>query len=464
MRESRNLLEGDILSSLTKMALPLMGIAFIQMTYSFVDLIWIGRLSTDAVAAVGSAGFFIWVANAVAIIIKTGMSVELAQAYGRGDIKDVKDISVGGVHLAILLCLILTSIYLIFKNQIYGFFNLEASVFDLSIAYHEIISVGLVFTFANAFLTASFYSQGNSSTPFRTSIIALVFNIIMDPILIFGLGPIPAMGVRGAALATVLAQALSVLIYIIFGKLTGEVYTRVKYFDRLEMDKSLQILKLGFAPFMQSFIHALVSIKLNQYMAIYGAVGIATYTIGSQIEAISWMSAEGFSNAYTAFFGQNYGARQFDRLERGKKVCFTLTAVIGLIATAILVLGSSSLFKIFTPDDPRVLAEGQIYLIILGSTSVLMAMEIGTTGMMNGLGLTKYPALISTVFNVARIPMAYFLMTVLALRGIWVSMTISQALKGIIMLISFAYFNKKTNGFRENMDKYTNKLKKRKAA
>ena len=454
MLKSQNLLRGDITSSITKMALPLMGIAFIQMAYSLVDLIWIGRLSTDAVAAVGTVGFFMWMANAITLIIKTGMSVELAQAHGKEDLGEVEKITVGGLQLNLFLWAILTTLYIVFRKEIYGYFNLEKSVFDLALQYHIIISIGLIFTFLLPFFSSHFFAQGNSATPFKTSIIALVFNIIVDPILIFGFGPIPKMGIKGAALATVLAQALGVIIYFYIGIRYGEGYMKFSYLKRLEFKNALEIFKLGIPSCGQSLIHNIVSIKLNKYIAIYGAVGIATYTIGSQIESISWMSSEGFATAFTIFFGQNYGAGNFDRLKKGKRVCFKLTLVIGIIATLVLCLGSGSLFKIFTPDDPRVIEEGRTYLLILGATTILMAQEIGTTGMLNGLGLTKYPAFISTIFNIMRVPMAFLLMQIFELKGIWLTMSISQALKGIFMLGIFYYFENKTKGFRVGMQRY----------
>ncbi|MDD7362725.1 MAG: MATE family efflux transporter [Peptoniphilus sp.] len=441
------------------MALPLMGIAFIQMAYNLVDLAWIGRLSTDAVAAVGTAGFFMWIANAVTLIIKTGVSVELAQAYGKQNVERIKAITIAGLQLTLVLWAMLSCIYIVFRRDIYGYFRLEPSVFELALDYHTVISGGLIFTFLMPYFSAYYYGEGNSETPFRTFIVALLFNLIMDPIFIFGLGPIPKMGIKGAALATVLAQALGVCIYLFLGYRHGEVYTEVNYVREIRGKNISEILKLGLPACGQSLVHSLVSVRLNKFIAVYKAVGIATYTIGSQIESISWMSAEGFATAFTAFFGQNYGAGNYERLEEGKRVCTKLILAIGIVATAVLCLGSGFLFKLFTPNDPRVVEEGRVYLLILGSTTILMAMEIGYSGMLNGLGLTRYPAFISTVFNVLRIPMAYVLMKIFALRGIWLAMTISQAVKGIFMVAVFSYIQGKTGGFRLGMERYRKKAR-----
>ncbi|QQK08423.1 MATE family efflux transporter [Miniphocaeibacter halophilus] len=454
MNKSHHLLEGNITKSITKMALPLMGIAFIQMAYTLVDLIWLGRLSTAAVAAVGTCGFFVWAAQAITLITKTGMSVGLSQAYGRRDEEAITKTTISGFQVNLTLCLIIMGIFIIFRKPLYEFYGLEKAVEKLALEYHMVISVGLIFTFLNPFFAAIFYSQGNSSTPFKVSVIALVFNIIADPILIFGIGPFPKLGMAGAAIATVMAQAIGTILYIYIGVRYGEYYAKINYFKSFTPRYIIQTIRLGLPASIQSLVHSLIGIKLNQYIAIYGAVGVATYAVGSQIESISWMSSEGFATAFTSFFGQNYGARNFDRLEKAKKVCIRLTLGIGLLGSAIMIFGNSFLFRIFTPNDPAVITEGSKYLIILGLTSALMALEIGTGGMLNGLGLTKYPAMNAIVLNAARIPIAYFLMKFLGLTGIWVTMSLSGALKGIVIIIIFKYIEKRTNGFRNNMEKF----------
>ncbi|RVU54605.1 MATE family efflux transporter [Anaerosphaera multitolerans] len=448
------LLSGNITKSIIKMALPLMGIAFIQMTYTLVDLIWLGRLSTEAVAAVGSCGFFVWAAQAITLITKTGMSVGLSHAYGRGDESEIKSVVVSGFQVTLSLWLVTTLIYLTFKESLYGYFKLEKVVESLALEYHTVISFGLIFTFLIPFFSSIFYSQGNSSTPFKVSLISLVFNIVADPIFIFGFGPIRPMGMKGAALATIMAQIIGVIIYIFIGIKYGEIYTKLNFFEKINKKFILQTLKLGIPVSIQSLFHSLIGIKLNQYIAIFGSVGVATYAIGSQIESISWMSAEGFATAFSSFFGQNYGAKNFDRLEEAKKVCLKLIISLGLFASAVMIFGSKHLFKLFTPNDLEVISEGGNYLMILGITATLLAMEIGVSGMLNGLGLTKYPAINGVVLNAARIPMAYFLMKPLAISGIWWTMSLSGAFKGIVILLIFIYIEKKTNGFRINMEKF----------
>lgn len=457
MKRNLNLLEGNILNSILALSVPLMATAFVQMCYSLVDLTWLGRLSTEAVAAVGSCSFLIWIAQAITLIAHTGLSVGLSQAYGRNNKKEAEDIMIAGFWVNLFFCLLLTAIYLIFKKHILGFYKLEEGVFSLAIIYFTIVSIGLIFTFLNPALSAVFLSKGNSLTPFMISIIALVFNIIFDPLMIFGIGPFPKMGIGGAALATVLAQALATLLYIFSGIRSREIFTKVNYFIFPKFKYFIDQLKLGLPPCLQSSVQALCGIVLTRYIASYGASSIAVYSIGSQIESISWMTSDGFSVAFAAFFGQNYGAKNFERLKEGRSAGLKIINFVGIFSCLLLFIFPRPLFKLFIPNDIKVINEGVTYLRILAISQYFMPVEIGTTGMMNGLGLTNYPAINAIILNLARIPFALLMMPFIGVNGIWASMSLSSVLKGISLTIIYFYLRNVTKGFKINMNKYVSR-------
>ena len=115
MKKKIDLLNGPIYRTLIKMSLPLMGTAFIQMAYSFIDLIWLGKLSTDAVAAVGTCGFFVWIANSLMLVGKTGVSVGLSQAYGRGNEREAKEVFKASATVNLIICVLITAFSLNIK-------------------------------------------------------------------------------------------------------------------------------------------------------------------------------------------------------------------------------------------------------------------------------------------------------------------------------------------------------------
>lgn len=456
MDKNIDLLEGPIFSALFKLALPLMGISFVQMAYSLVDTIWLGRLSTGAVAAVGSVGLFIWVAQAVTLISKVGLSVGMSQALGRGDNREVKRVITASIQVSIFFWLVIALTYFFGRDVLLGFYGLNAEVHGLARGYLAIMAIGMFFTFANPVLSTLFVSRGNSVTPFKISIIALVFNMIMDPLLIFGVGIFPALGVRGAAIATVMAQivATGLYIYTIHQQKTGDLNVNLTKFSKHHI---LDVLKLGIPPCLQSAIHASVALILNRYVASFGSNYIAVYSVGAQIESLSWMTAEGFSMAMSTFIGQNYGSIRYERLQEGFKTGMRIIVTIGILVSLLLYFGNESLFAIFVPKDPDTIVHGGQYLKIISISQTFMTIEILTGGAMNGLGLTRYPAIVSTIFNILRIPGALLLMTSIGINGIWWSMSLSSVVKGIVLYLVLYVINRKTNGYRINMNRYVSR-------
>ncbi|HOK48669.1 MAG TPA: MATE family efflux transporter [Sedimentibacter sp.] len=449
MIKNVNLTEGKIRTALVKLALPIMGTSFIQMAYNLTDIIWLGRLSTDAVAAAGAAGYFLWLGSALVMIAQVGVGVYVAQLYGKGDLEEAKNYIDNGLQLNLLIAVSYSLFLYIFRHQIIGFFAIEdAHVVKMAVEYLTIISAGITFHFLNPVYSAILNSTGNSITPFKINTIGLVANIVIDPLLILGFGPIPALGVKGAALATILAQFFVTIIFLYTGKKYDTIYSHAKIRKKPDLQIVKNIVMVGFPPCAQVGIHASISIIVTRILSTFGPVAIAVSNIGSQIESITWMTAEGFSSAISAFVGQNYGAGKIKRIKEGFIKGIQIVGGIGIFATILLIFAAEPLFTIFTPDDPLAIKEGIVYLRILGLSQFLMAIEIGTTGAFNGLGKTIYPTANGIILNLIRIPSALVLSkTALALSGVWWAITISSNLKGLVLFILFYFYWK---GFEKN--------------
>ncbi len=445
MKKSIDLTEGNIASTLTKLALPIMGTSFIQMMYNLTDMMWLGRLSTKAVAGAGTVGFFMWFGMSLVLISQIGVSVGVSQAYGRGDMEDARQYISNGMQLDIFIGIIYSIFLVGFKNQVIGFFNLgDVETINLAKDYLVIVSLGFIFHFINPIFSAIFNASGNSLTPFRINSIGLLTNMILDPLLIFGVGPFPVMGIKGAAIATVIAQIVVTSIYIVISRSNKILFSHLKFFKTPKKDYIEKIIKLGFPAFLQSGTHATISMVLTKILAQWGPTPVAVQSVGSQIESISWMTAEGFSTAISAFVGQNYGARNYHRVEEGYYKGLKIVGIIGVFATVLLIFGGEPIFRIFTPGDMLAIEQGKIYLRILGFSQFFITIEIASAGAFNGLGKTSIPAIIGIVFNALRIPASLVLSaTVLGMLGVWWSMSISTIFKGIILTALFFYVIKK---------------------
>lgn len=445
MRENINLTEGNISKTLIKLALPIMGTSLINMLYNLTDIMWLGRLSTNAVAAAGTVGFFMWFGMGIVMISQVGVGVGVSQSYGKGDMDGVKSYISNAIKLDLTLAIIYALILFTFRHEIIGFFTLDdPEVIQLALDYMVIICFGLIFHFINPVFSAIFNASGNSVTPFIINSIGLVVNIILDPLLIFGIGIFPKMGIRGAALATVLAQIVVSITFMISARKNRILFSGLNLFQLPELKYIKRIVKLGFPAFLQTAMHSGIGMIIARILSGWGPMAIAVQSIGSQIESISWMTTEGFSTAISAFVGQNYGARNYDRVKEGYYKGLRIVSTIGLFATILFVFGGESIFNLFVKDDPIALREGAIYLKILGFSQIFMCAEIASTGAFNGIGRTLPPAVIGITFNSLRIPGALILSaTALGLSGIWWSISITSILKGIILTSLCMYMLKK---------------------
>ncbi|WP_313340307.1 MATE family efflux transporter [Sedimentibacter sp.] len=438
MSNNTNLTEGKILSTLVKLALPIMGTSFIQMAYNLTDIIWLGRLSTNAVAAAGAAGFFLWFGASLVMITQIGVGVNVAQSYGRNDLEGAKKYIFNGFQLDITIALLYSLFLFVFRHHIIGFFNLQdAEVIKMAVEYLTIVSTGIIFHFLNPIFSTILNSSGNSITPFKINTIGLIANILIDPLLIFGLGPIPALGIKGAALATILSQFFVSLLFFAIGKIYNTIYSNVNLFVKPEISILREIVKIGIPPAMQMGLHAVISMIITKIIAGFGPVAVAVQSIGSQIESITWMTADGFSAAISAFTGQNYGAGKLQRIKDGYHKGIQVLGVLGIFSTLLLIFGAEMLFTLFVPEDPAAIKEGIIYLKILGLSQFFMSIEIGTTGAFNGLGRTVPPTVNGIILNALRIPSAILLGSAIGLSGVWWSISVSSIFKGIILYIWF---------------------------
>lgn len=444
MKNRLDLTEGRITEKLLRLSLPIMGTSFIQMGYNMIDMIWVGKAGSKAVAAVGTAGFFPWLAMAFIMISKVGGEVKVAQSIGENNINTTKSYIKSAVEINIMLAIIYTMALIVFNKQLIGFFRLgDLEVISMSRQYLIIVALGMVFYFINPVFTAIFNGLGNSKTPFRINTIGLITNIILDPVLIFGWGPAPKLGVAGAAIATVFAQIVVTTCFLYIILRSKEEYFKIKIFRKIELKYYKVLYKLGLPVAIQSGMFTIFSMLLGVIVASWGPVAVAVQKVGSQIEAISWMTAEGLAVALGSFVGQNYGAKKYSRINKGCKIAIIASSVLGIITTLVLIFAGESIFSVFI-DESEAIEKGAMYLKILGYSQLFMCLEIITTGAFKGLGRTYIPSIIVTVLTGARVPLAYFISRpeILGLNGVWWSIALSSVLKGILMISLFIYLLK----------------------
>ncbi len=437
------LTEGPILKSLTGLAVPIMISSFLGTLYNITDMAWIGLLGSKAVAAVGVGGMYVWLSQGLASLARMGGQVHVAQCLGRGDKEQAHRYAKTAVQLSILLGLAFAAVSLLFTDPLVGFFKLEGAKTILDAKIYMRITCGLIlFSFLNLTLTGLYTAQGDSKTPFVANFIGLLINLLLDPLLILGVGPFPRIEVAGAAVATVSAQLVVMLVMMVGvfrSKKEENVLKGIRLFEPFSKEEFGNICKIGGPTAIQGMVYCMISMVLTRMVAAFGAEAIATQRVGGQIESVSWNTADGFAAALNAFVGQNYGAKKMDRVQKGYRISFWTVAIWGALIMLAFIIFPGPIAGVFFHEE-KAMEIAISYLIIIGFSEAFMCVELMTIGALSGLGKTKLCSVISITATSMRIPLALCLShTSLGLDGIWWALTLTSVAKGIIFYLTFRY-------------------------
>lgn len=440
-----NLTKGPILKTLTKLAIPIMASSFLGTLYNITDMAWIGLLGSKAVAGVGVGGMFTWLSQGLAAMARMGGQVQVAQCIGRDERDRAHGFAQAAVQLATLMGMAYAVISLVFTRQMVAFFQLtDPEAQTAALSYTKIACGLIVFSFLTLTMTGLYTAQGDSKTPFLANLIGLVTNMILDPVLILGPGPFPKLGVVGAAIATVTAQAI-VMMMMILGVIIQKkenVLKGIRLTAKIPKEYLGGLCRIGIPTAIQGMAYCAISMVLTRMVSAYGAEAVATQRVGGQIESISWNTADGFAAALNAFIAQNYGAGKMDRVRKGYRASLWTVGIWGLLISFVFICFPKAIADIFF-HEPKAVATAVGYLVIIGFSEAFMCVELTTVGALSGLGRTRLCSIISIAFTSARIPLAIILGGLIGLSGIWWALSITSIIKGIIFTCTFLWITRK---------------------
>lgn len=444
-RMEGNLTKGPILKTLTKLAIPIMASSFLGTLYNITDMAWIGLLGSKAVAGVGVGGMFTWLSQGLAAMARMGGQVQVAQCIGRGERDRAHGFAQAAVQLATLMGMAYAVISLVFTRQMVAFFQLtDPEAQTAALSYTKIACGLIVFSFLTLTMTGLYTAQGDSKTPFLANLVGLVTNMILDPVLILGPGPFPKLGVVGAAIATVTAQAI-VMMMMILGVIIQKkenVLKGIRLTAKIPKEYLGGLCRIGIPTAIQGMAYCAISMVLTRMVSAYGAEAVATQRVGGQIESISWNTADGFAAALNAFIAQNYGAGKMDRVRKGYRASLRTVGIWGLLISFVFICFPKAIADIFF-HEPKAVATAVGYLVIIGFSEAFMCVELTTVGALSGLGRTRLCSIISIAFTSARIPLAIILGGLIGLSGIWWALSITSIIKGIIFTCTFLWITRK---------------------
>ena len=443
MTKINDLTQGSISKGIWSMAIPLITASFVQMAYNMTDMIWLGHLGSESVAAVGVAGFFTWLGNALSFISKVGAEVTISQSLGARAGRRARAYANQSAMLSTIIALGYACFIYIAAPMLVGLFHLEENISELAIMYMRLVTPGLFFTFNNNTYSGLYNGQGNSKTPLKIVATGLIFNIVLDPLLIYGYGFVPAMGTAGAAIATTFSQLVVFSIFIWNLYFRNSSIGKLYFITRLRARFVKRIVSLGLPVSMQSALFAMFSLTLATVAAQWGHIGVAVQSVGAQIEAITWNTSQGFSTGLSTFIAQNYAAEQKSRVKQAWRTTMWMTGVFGSLCSLLFIFFGSEVFSIFVPEAEAYRVGGD-FLRIDGYSQMFMMMEITMQGVFYGLGRTVPPAIVSIGCNYMRIPVALLLVHMgMGVDAIWWAVSGTTVAKGLILTAWFVLIKRK---------------------
>ncbi len=422
----RNLTEGSIARNLIYMSLPAMIGMMAQTMYSLVDMIWLGRLSAEAVASVtifSSVYFLVFVLNN---IIGQGSVPVISQSYGSGDMKRTLRAIETTFTFKLLVGIVASIVLLLIMKPIMGLFTKEAVVLAGAVGYGRIRTLFLPIVFSSITVNTALRCCGDSQNPMRIMIFASVLNIILDPLFMFDVVPIIGinglgLGINGVAYATVISNVFSFILgfYILFGPKSN---LKVEWRGLFEIDYGLikKIVSAGTPPALGGLFRNLANMVLLGFITSYGTVALAAWGILGRIFGFLFMPINGLMNGGSAMTGQNIGS---GKIERAVKTAY-MAAKVGTVAMFVLSittwLFAPQIMKLFI-DDPAVIALGAPGLKIVVLSLLPVGFYFGLGTIFTGSGYT-IPFLVSGLVGqwLCQIPFLFFVTRVFHSSFIWI--------------------------------------------
>lgn len=438
--KDKNLTEGSILSSLINLAVPIILANALQSMYQLIDTFWLGRLGANAVAAVSLSFPILFLILSLGAGLTLAGSVIVAQAKGAQNQRNVNYSSSQTVFVIFFLSILLSIITFFASEPLMKLVGAGPEILTDSVTYFKYSSFGFMFLFMFFVFQSLMRGIGNVWLPMYIVLSTVLLNLILDPLFIFGFGPIEGLGVGGAAIASVITQGISAIAGFII-LLQGKRGIKIKFSQmKWDMKWVKRMFAIGLPSSLDQSARAGAMTMLVVLVTSFGSEVVAAYGIGVRVLSLIVIPALGFAIATTTLVGQNIGAGQIKRAEKvgdlsGKIAFFGLTA-IGIL----LFIFAEPITAFFVPNEPQVIKDSALFIKIMGPSFGLLGLQQVMNGVFNGAGFTRISLLIS-VFGLwmIRFPVAYLLSNNTSLNevGIWWAFSISNLMAAIVGFIYY---------------------------
>lgn len=427
----------SIFPLLISMSIPPMISMFMQFTYNFVDCMFVSWISENALTAVSLAFPISTLILSISIGLGVGTNVLIARGLGARDQDGANNIVSHSLILSSILGIILTFITLLIVKPFFNAFTNDLEIYQLGLDYTYIVAFMVFGNMVHISIQKMIQATGNMISPMLFQMAGVVLNFILDPILIFGWFGIPAMGVKGAAIATVLGYLFSMILafyVLIFTK--QKVKIKIKGF-RFEYKIFREIIVLGLPSLLMNALGGFMVIFSNIFLSLYSMTAVAFFGMYFKVQQLVTMTVNGLIQGCMPVMAYNYGSHNRERLMDTFKIGLMIAVAMMGLGTAILWIFPESALSLFKASD-EMLEFGVPALRIMSSSFVFAAFGFMFASFFQATGRVRY----SMVLNLLRqlillIPFMKILSSIMGMTGIWWSFLLAEIITTIVCVLLF---------------------------
>ena len=430
---------GSIRRAVFMLSVPMILEMMMESVFAVVDIYYVSKVSVNAVATIGLTESIVTLVYAVAIGLSMAATAVVARRVGEKDLKGASQAAIQAIFLGFAVATIVSIIGILYPKEILNLMGAEPDLIEEGYGYTKVLLGGNVTIMLLFLINAIFRGAGDASVAMWALVLSNGLNIILDPIFIFGLGPIPAFGVEGAAIATTIGRGTAVVFQIVI-LFYGWSRIKITLKDLVLRAKVMyNLIKVSLGGIGQFLIGTSSWIFLMRIMSEFGSEVLAGYTIAIRVMMFTLMPAWGMSNAAATLVGQNLGAGQPQRAEDSVWKTGKYTAIFMAIVSIAYLLFAKTIISWFT-IEPEVIKQGALCLQIIAVGYIFYAYGMVVIQSFNGSGDTKTPTYINFIcFWLFQLPFAYLgaITFDLGPTGVFWAITLAEVLIAVIGVIWF---------------------------
>ncbi|NJP04266.1 MAG: MATE family efflux transporter [Chloroflexaceae bacterium] len=422
--------EGAVAPMLIRLTLPMIIGVLGMVAFNLVDTFFVGQLGTLELAAMSFTFPVVLIVSSISMGLGIGMSSMVSQAIGRGDRHDVQRLTTDGLALALLIAFAIMLLGLLTMEPLFALLGATPDIVPLISDYMTIWYLGIPFMIIPMVGNNAIRATGDTTTPSMVMMVVVFVNIILDPLLIFGIGPFPRLELAGAAIATVIARMMTMLVagWILI------VRDKMVTFERPDLKRVLSSWRtmtyVGLPAAATNLIMPVSLVVMTRLVAGYGATAIAAFGAASRVDMVSMIVTMALSSVLSPFVGQNWGAKRRDRVLQGITYSHTFAIGWGLLLFLLLLPTAPLVASLFS-DNQEVIAIMSHYLWIVPLGYSGQAVLLLSNSVFNALGRPLHAASLTlTQMLVLYIPLAFIGSALIGLDGIFGAALIANTLSG----------------------------------